>query len=62
MEAAITMARHLVSDIMCRLAHSEQLHSDHERNVESGAIMGIPVSFCRLGKLEPHPITLSQME
>ena len=40
MEAMI-VARHLVSEFMCRFGVPEQLHSDQGRNFESGVIKGI---------------------
>eukprot|EP00731_Ephydatia_muelleri_P011498 Em0006g392a len=38
---AMTVARHLVSEFMCRFGVPEQLHSDQGRNFESGVIKGI---------------------
>ncbi|KAL5502694.1 hypothetical protein EMCRGX_G009508 [Ephydatia muelleri] len=53
---AMTVARHLVSEFMCRFGVPEQLHSDQGRNFESGVIKGI----CELLQVTPFSMMLGR--
>ena len=51
---AMTVARHLVGEFLCRFGIPEQLHSDQGRNFESGVIKAAGVRKIRTTPYHPH--------